>query len=295
MCTAAMLYKNVRLFGRNFDFHRSFGETVVLTPRNLPINFRHLDALPHHYAILGMGAVAQGTALYFDAVNEHGLAVAGLNFPNCAVYSDSLCEGKHNVASFEVICWVLSQCSSVKEAVKLIKNVNITSEAFGEAYPVTPLHFMISDGKDAVVLEALKDGVKVYKNGTGVLTNTPSFDIQEENFKSARGKITLPRAEGLPGDYSSESRFIRAAYVREKMQSDLAFPDLQSFFHLLASVSVPAGCVKGEDGELHYTKYASCMNCEKLEYHYKRYDDVFLRSITPAEYELDLSMLITYD
>lgn len=98
MCTAATYKTKCFYFGRNLDYERGFGEQVVITPRRFPLPMRHLPDLTRHYAMIGMASVQDGYPLYYDAVNEKGLCMAGLNFVRSAVYAPCA-PGKANVAS----------------------------------------------------------------------------------------------------------------------------------------------------------------------------------------------------
>lgn len=80
MCTAITFSSKDFFFGRTLDHEQTYGEEVVISPRNLSLPFRELPALEHHHAIVGIAHVAQGYPLYYDAVNEKGLCMAGLNF-----------------------------------------------------------------------------------------------------------------------------------------------------------------------------------------------------------------------
>ena len=109
MCTAATYKTKCFYFGRNLDYERGFGEQVVITPRLFPLPMRHLPDLTRHYAMIGMASVQDGYPLYYDAVNEKGLCMAGLNFVRSAVYGPCAA-GKANVAQFELIPWLLGRC-----------------------------------------------------------------------------------------------------------------------------------------------------------------------------------------
>ena len=100
MCTAATYKTKCFYFGRNLDYERGFGEQVVITPRLFPLPMRHLPDLTRHYAMIGMASVQDGYPLYYDAVNEKGLCMAGLNFVRSAVYGPCAA-GKANVAGGE--------------------------------------------------------------------------------------------------------------------------------------------------------------------------------------------------
>ena len=115
MCTAAAYLTKDFYFGRNLDYERSFGESVVITPRRWPLPRRHGAALETHYAMIGMACMADGFPLYYDAVNEKGLCIAGLNFVDSAVYRP-VREGAENVAQFELIPWLLGRCATLAEA-----------------------------------------------------------------------------------------------------------------------------------------------------------------------------------
>jgi len=115
MCTAATYKTKDFYIGRTLDYEFSYGEEITITPRNYPFTFRHEGELATHYAIIGMAHVAGEYPLYYDAVNEKGLGMAGLNFVGNAVYAQVQKE-KKNVAQFEFIPWVLSQCANLKEA-----------------------------------------------------------------------------------------------------------------------------------------------------------------------------------
>ena len=86
MCTAAVYKTKDFYFGRNLDYDFPYGEEVTITPRNYPFSFRFLGERKQHYAMIGMAHVADDYPLYYDAINEKGLGMAGLNFVGNAVY-----------------------------------------------------------------------------------------------------------------------------------------------------------------------------------------------------------------
>ena len=84
MCTAVTFHGRDGFYmGRTLDYERSFGEQVVVTPRRFPLRFRHGETLEEHYALVGMAHVAEGWPLYYDAVNEMGLGMAGGAWRGC--------------------------------------------------------------------------------------------------------------------------------------------------------------------------------------------------------------------
>ena len=231
MCTCITYENGDFYFGRNLDLEYTFGEKVVVTPRNYPFSFQCLPAMNHHYAMIGMATVMEDFPLYAEAVNEKGLGIAGLNFPESACYKEKQ-EGKKNVAPFELIPWILGQCESTEQAEKLLENCNLLNHPFRKETPLSPLHWMVADKNKCIVIEAVKEGVRIYDNPYGVLTNNPPFPFYQmymQHYRSLSAKTPESLfaeplsfktygqgmgAMGLPGDYSPASRFVKAAFLK---------------------------------------------------------------------------------
>ncbi len=293
MCTAVSYLTKKHYFGRNLDLERGYGEGVVVTPRSFPFSFRYAGECVQHDALIGMAAVVNGYPLYFEATNERGLSMAGLNFPRNAVYQPYNAE-KKNVAPFELIPYILCTCGSVEEAEQELQNVNVVDVSFSEALPLSPLHWLIADRRRSLVLECTADGMKRYKNPYGILTNNPTFDYHVMNVQNYRGlhEGALSDSDyslgmgaiGLPGDFSSASRFVRAVFVREKSFSDGSEgQSVNQFFHILRAVAMPKGCVKTPDGAYEYTRYSCCCNTDTQVYYYNTYYDPTIRSVDMKE------------
>ena len=290
MCTAMTFRSRDRYFGRTLDYEVSFGESVVITPREFPLSFRKLPPLNQHYAMIGMATVEEGYPLYYDAVNENGLAMAGLLFAGNAVYAP-YAEGCHNVASFELIPWILGQCADLRDARRLLEKCNLLDADFNAGLPATPLHWMLADRERGLVVEAVEDGVKLYENPVGVLTNNPPFDHQLLRLEEYRRLTPDPvagysrglGAVGLPGDWSSASRFVRAAFVRQYGRcGESEAESVSHFFRLLQTVAVPKGCVRLETGDAH-TIYSCCCNQDQGIYYYATYEDPRIMAVPLRE------------
>ncbi len=312
MCTAATYQTKDFYFGRTLDHDCSYGEEVAITPRNYEFLFHYVKQMPTHYAMIGMAHVLGGYPLYYEAVNEKGLGIAGLNFPENADYKEAE-EGKDNVAPFELIPWILGQCASLAEARELIKNLNIVKLSVSEALPATPLHWMIADKTGAITMESTKSGLHVYENPVGVLANNPTFDIHlfhlnnymnlspkepENRFAPA---LSLQKyclglgAVGLPGDLSSMSRFVRVAFVKmNSVSGDSEAESVGQFFHILGSVEQQKGCCNLGDGKYEFTLYTSCCNASKGIYYYTTYGNRRITAIDMHREDLDGSKVVTY-
>ena len=177
MCTAATYTGKDHYFGRNLDLELSYNESVTVTPRKFPLKFHQVHDMNEHFAIIGMATVVADYPLYYDATNEKGLSMAGLNFPGNADYKEPA-EDVDNVASFEFIPWILGQCETVADVRKLLAKINITNVEFSEQFPPSPLHWMISDKNESITVEQTKAGLNVYDNPVGIMTNNPEFPFQ---------------------------------------------------------------------------------------------------------------------
>ena len=312
MCTAICYRSNDSYFGRNLDLDRGYGEGVVITPRNYEINMRCEKPIKSHYAMIGMASVVDDFPLYYEATNEKGLSMAGLHFPESAVYRH-LAQGKDNVTPFELIPWILAQCTCIAEAKALLERINLVNIHFSEQLLLSPLHWMISDKKCSIVAEPLKDGLKIYDDPFEVLCNDPPFEYHCTNVSNYMGLSTgravsqfeqrIPvknyslgmGALGLPGDYSSASRFIRALFVKENSVSEYnEGSNVNQFFHILNAVAMPRGCVRAAEG-FAYTRYSSCCNVSRGIYYCTTYDGIGITSIRMQDVDLDRSQLYAYD
>ena len=310
MCTAITFKAKDNYFGRNLDYEYSYHETVTVTPRNYPFEFRKMGKCDSHYAMIGM-AFVQGYPLYYDATNEKGLSVAGLNFPVNACYL-SEDKTKDNVAPFEFIPYILAKCKDVPEAKSLIERMNILNEDFSSELPASPLHWLVSDRESSIAVEPMRDGVKVYDDPIGVLTNNPTFDFHMTNLSNY---INVTREEptnrfssqfaltpysrgmgaiGLPGDLSSASRFVKAAFTKlNSLPVEGEVACVSQFFHILGSVEQQKGCCKVEKGFEH-TIYSSCCNVDKGIYYYTTYDNSTVTGVDMYKEKLDDSHVKSY-
>ena len=318
MCTAITYKTKDFYFGINFDYDISYGEKIVITPREFKFEFTCKNGLKNHYAIIGMACVYKNYPLYYDAINEKGLCMAALNFLGNAYYGD-MDIVKDNITQYDFIPWILSQCTSIQEVKDLLKDLNITNIPFDRKLPCADLHWIIADRYEAITVEAVKEGINIYDNPVGVLTNNPHFNEQLfalNNFinlsssapiNSFSKKLELypysrgMGAIGLPGDLSFQSRFVRATFVKYNSipeHGDTKEEDnmkcISQFFHILNSVSQQKGCCKISKNRYECTIYSSCCNVDKGIYYYTTYYNSQISAINMYNENLDTCKLITY-
>ena len=284
MCTCLDINKKDRYFGRTLDLEFHYNEEAVITPRNYKFKSPNGLEFKNKYAMIGTAMVFNDYPLYYEACNEYGLSIAGLNFPYNCVYFEPK-DDKFNLTAFELIPYLLGKYKSIKELKDILPSLNITNVCFADDMPLSPLHFMISDDEECLVLEQTKDGLNIYKNEERVMTNNPPFPLQLENLQKYN-KLTNKFIEskdnkytcvglggiGLPGDSSSQSRFVKTCFLRKHTTfSNVELENVSSFFHILDNISMIKGCVLTKNNLEDITFYTSCINASKCIYYYKTY------------------------
>ena len=298
MCTAATYKTKDFYFGRTLDYDFSYGEEITVTPRNYIFSFKHMEKLEKHYAMIGMAHVEEDYPLYYEAVNEKGLCMAGLNFPDNAYYPPEERADCSNISPFEVILWLLGKCATAAEAKELLSTTHLIHIPFSEEIPLSPLHWHIADKEASLVLEMTKNGMEVYDNPIGVLTNNPTFPFQMTNTCQYMNLTAGSPSNcfstdvhlkpfglglgsfGLPGDFSPYSRFVKASYLRLNSVCEADEPEsVAQFFHLLDSVSMVRGSVLTEENKYDLTLYSCCINASRGIYYYKTYSNNQLTAV----------------
>ena len=289
MCTAISINGHHHLFGRTLDLECSFGEAAVISPRA----FFSADS----FSMVGIAHVSGGVPLYYDAVNEHGLCAAALNFPASARYQPPR-KDINNIPSYKLIPFVLGTCKSVDEATELLCRVNVTPDSFSDSLPATPLHWLFADKRSAIAVEPREDGLVITHDPFRVLTNEPPFEFHEKNVTAFMSLSASPPknnlcpeislapysrgmgAMGLPGDFSSASRFVRAVFA---LNHTVGEDEISRFFHVMDTVTVPNGCILTDKGVPVRTVYTSCADTDSLTYYFTDYSCRRIRAVRLCE------------
>ena len=298
-------------FGRNLDWSTGYGQKVVVTPRGYQYKPAFGDVTPNQPAVIGMGIVAENTPLYFDCANEHGLAVAGLNFPGYAKYETSAVDGKTNIAAYEFPLWVALNFKTVDEAEKALKDVVIVAKPINDQYPVSELHWIIGDAKRSIVVEYTANGMEIFKNDVDILTNQPGYAWHQENLRNYMNLFPeMPKEvkwrkasmkpfgsgslmRGIPGGFYSTDRFVRVAYLNTHYptQSDEA-SNVSRLFHTLIGVAMIDGAAQMADGNCEKTVYTGGYSTATQTYYYSTYEDPAIKSVSLKDQELDSTEII---
>lgn len=312
MCTAITFDAYNHYFGRNLDLEKRYDEGIIITPRNYILRYKSGEIERRHFSFVGTATVIREYPLYYDATNEYGLSIAGLNFVGNAYFHQAENSNKINIAPYELIPYILGKCKSVNEALEILEKIWLVDIRFSDDMPNAQLHWIICDKKESITVEYMKDGIHIYANSIGVLTNNPPFDYHMMNLNNYMNisrneatnnfsdKINLEAYSrgmggiGLPGDLSSSSRFVKAAFT--KLNSVIPNTEIDSvgqMFHILGSVEQQEGCVKIGDA-YERTQYTSCCNIDEGIYYYKTYDNCQICAVKMHSENLDGADLISY-
>ena len=311
MCTALTYSGYNTYFGRNLDLTHLYDEAVTIVPRKFTLRFKRENDIENHFACIGMSTIINNHPLFYDATNEYGLSMAGLNFVGNAVYHEYE-YGQKNLCTFELIPYLLATCKNVEEAMIAIEKLNIISTPFDENTPNAMLHWIISDKVESMTIESMADGIRIYRNPLGILTNNPPFDYHLTNLNNylnltpeePRNRFSKDLklepysggmgAIGMPGDLSSSSRFVRASFTKmnsPKMRNEER--SVAQFFHILGAVEMCEGSIRsGKKNEK--TQYTSCINIHDGIYYYRTYNNSRITAVRMKNENLDSSKLISY-
>lgn len=314
MCTVVTLAKNGFYFGRNMDIDRDFGQKVVVTPREYALATKRAGVILRHYAMIGAARVEDGYPLYAEACNETGLCMAALNFPGNAVYAESDESGKTALAPYELIPYILAKCADIGEAKRELEKTEIISLPFNDRLPLAPLHWIVADKEGCVTVERTVKGIKVFDNPYGVLTNNPPFDFHRENVKnylglSAENPATRECGEtkispfsqgagavGLPGDFSSSSRFVKAFFCKSNSVCGEKRGACEAqAFHILSTVAMPKGSVITADGKCDFTAYSCVIDAGPAIYAFRTYDSADVKRVHMTEEYAKGDVLSVFD
>lgn len=194
-----------------------------------------------------------------EGINEAGLSAGLFFFPNFGDYEayDSAANEK-TLCDMQFVSWVLSQFSSIDELKSEIEKIDLVTLN----HKIGAVHWRIAEPNGRMVVLEVVGGIPhFYDNTLGVLTNSPGFQWHMANLSnyvnlepgSAKANtlkpgITLQQLGhgsgmlGLPGDFTSPSRFVRATFYQTASPVwETGFETVVQAFHILNNFDIPIG------------------------------------------------------
>lgn len=306
MCTSFTLHAKDEsyMLSRTMDFSIEMAKTVTYIPQNFHLihDYSSSEMYQIKYAYVGMGALEDHCNIVFDGVNEQGLTAATLYFVNYANYADpQAVTTAVKVAPDMVVGYTLGNYASVNEVKTAFEQnqIQIVDEKNPTLGITPPLHYIFMDKTGAtIVVEVMKDGVHVYDDTVGVMTNSPDYPWHENNLNNYLtvtpkqhepvnwlGKELHPMSQGsgnfgLPGDFTPVARFVRTAYLKNFMpQADDEYGNLIKAENILKSVNVAKGAVVTETDAQDFSCYRSFMSATSQTYYFATYNNQRVRKI----------------
>ena len=313
------------LWGRNFDFNRiAQGSKVTYIPRGTKFytctkegeeQAAEQNGQKATYAAVGIGVLLQSTPTLYEGINEKGLMGGQLYYREFAHFEKKEREGRLSLQPPFAVTYFLTKCATVKEVVEELQNhVNFIGVPLLGTVP--PIHWTFSDRTgETIIIEPDRDGVHIYEKTMGVMTNSPSYEwhrLNLLNYAQIRDydydelvingeKLSQcfsgSGAFGMPGDWSSTSRFIRLSFLKQyAVKGEKEEEGVSNMFHLFQSVAFPLGMIKVSDqGTIteqdtdivpyDYTVYTSIMCAESLKFYWNTYQNIRVQYV-------DLSVLM---
>lgn len=262
-----------------------------------------------------------------DGINDAGLYCGGFYHMRTEEYSNSkVITDQKNISSMDFPSWVLGRFSNVAEVKEALTNplnpdyahVRQFSIELAPGVPVTKeskfpqLHFKVVDKTGAAIVVEFVNGKAKIFDSVGVITNNPTYDWQVTNLRNFVGlqaknheSVTYmgkpynmisngTGAIGLPGDFTSPSRFIRAMFL---LNSTLTYNKVHTpeeailrSFRILNQFDIPEGSVV-ETKENHpkkittmeATSWTSMADLTHLLYYYNTMNSRVIRMINLRE------------
>lgn len=257
------------VYGRTLEFALPMQSQFIVIPRNLAIKGTGPDGTAGtglewtgKYATAGANGL--GLPVVVDGLNEKGLAGGMLFFPNLARFQDvAPDEGKNSIASFELLTWILTNFATVAEVKEALPKIKVSNAPQAVFKTAVPLHVTLHDLQgNSLVIEYAGGELHMYDNPSGVMTNAPAFPFHlanvglygnlSPNEPAPRevGGLTIAQPSsgaglhGLPGDFTSPSRFVRAfMFVQNLPELPTALDAMNAARHILNNFDIPPGAI----------------------------------------------------
>jgi len=303
------------IFARTLEFDAETLEyDLLFVPRNYKYTGQTTSGEPGmpwetKYAHVGFDPF--GMSVVGDGLNEKGLACGVFFFPGYAGYKKVVKDDyPKTISCLDFASWVLSTCASVFEVRALLPEINVCGVEMPEWGYVPPLHYIVADDTgEAIIIEYTDGKLHIYDNEVNVITNSPDYTWHTTNLRNYIGlspnnnpSIKIGEKEisqlgqgsgaiGLPGDFSPQSRFIRAAFfANSAYQGKDPDEGISVAFHILNQFDIPKGSIRdNEDGRVvaDSTQWTSAADLTNRRYYYHTYHDRSVRMVDLDKLDLN--------
>lgn len=303
------------------------GAKGIAVPRGLSIKGTGIDGKPgsglawtSKYAAIGANGV--DLPIIVDGLNEKGLTGGMLYAPTISEFQEvSPIESAQSIASYEMLLYALTNFATVDEVKEGFRKIKVNRSPQKAFKGVIPLHLTLHDaaGK-SIVIEYVGGELQVFDNPTSVLTNGPQFPWHLTNLGNYAGLSTQEPSPlklgdasfgapssgggmaGLPGDFSSPSRFVRAALMKKHAPSKFTTrQQVSTAFHLLNNFDIPPGLVSldgaygGGTGGYEITDWTAVSDMKNKVFYIRTHENPTIQAIAMADLDLDAAQILYFD
>ena len=320
-CTGVLINSidNSIVTGRTVEFATKLAMSVAVIPRNY--NFQATSengpGMTYTSKYAAAGVYCFESKILMDGINEKGLVASAFFFPGYASYSPTTVSNqKTSMSPVDFTNWILTQFSTIDEvtdAVKLVSIAPTVLQGWGSAPP--PFHYVIYDstGK-SIVIEPLDGELIVYENLIGTITNSPTYDWHLTNLNNYINLTTFninpimlrglklqsfgqgSGLHGMPGDFSSPSRFVRASIFSSSFVPPENAANLPNqTFHVLNAFDIPLGSVREKSNgstSFDYTQLTTVKDPNSLRYYYKSYSGQTVKYLDLNQFNLNSQSIV---
>jgi choloylglycine hydrolase len=314
------------VYGRTLEFGINLQSTVIAIPRNFNYQGTGVMNAPGKawktkYAAVGMNGI--NLPILVDGINEKGMSGGLLYAPNTALYQDVAAANSGNsIASYEMLAYALTNFATIDEVKEGFKSIMVNKTGHAPFVGAVPLHMTLHDASGKhLVIEYNNGQLFMYDNQTGVMTNDPNFAYQLANIglyanlspqeanplvfngASYGAPSSGSGLHGLPGDFLSPSRFIRAAFYSNSVNAQqTADKQVAAAFHILNNFDIPPGAIQlssknpyggGADG-FERTEWSAVADAKNLVYYVKTYGNPTVQWLDMKKVNMDAKEIKTY-
>lgn len=262
------------VYGRTMEFGLPLQSQFIVMPRGFAFTGTGPDGTAGtglgwtgKYGVAGTNGV--GMKVVIDGMNEKGLAGGMLYLPGLAQFQEvSPAEAKTSIAGYELLTWILTNFASVDEVKAQLPTIKVNRAPQAAFHGPVPLHVTLHDmnGK-SLVIEYVGGKLNMYDNPIGVLTNAPEFPwhlanlsqygnlsatepaTREINGLSLAAPSTGAGMRGMPGDFLSPSRFVRASMFSSSLPAVKTGREaMDAARHILNDFDIPPGAIQTQAG-----------------------------------------------
>ena len=317
------------VYGRTMEFGKSLEERLVLFPRGYDYKGAGPDGVlgsglnwKGKYAMVGVNAF--GLELLVDGMNEKGLSGGMLNQPNYAQYQNPTgADAKNSIASYQILMWALSNFATTDEVRDGLSKIFVNSAELAQWKGIVKIHLTLHDttGK-SITVEYLGGNLTITDNPSGVMTNDPPMSWQFANLGNyinlspvekpplkIDGQTFLPPSSGsglhgLPGDFLSPSRFLRAFVFSQAAQKYAADqPKVQTAWHILNMFDIPPGAVMIPAGDAYAggeagwekTQESIVVDSRNLVYYVRPFGGLDIKQFNLMDHDLNAKTSKSWD